>query len=251
MTVSLIFIALSALVCLFGPAALALYMIRKRGAWPMSLLLGAAVFAVFQILTRVPLLGALQNTPSLILFSTTQPLLYALMLALSAGIFEEVGRYIAARGLMKGRLTWENAVVFGLGHGGLEALWLVGVNFTVLFFQGVGGQAAVQILSSPPTWFLAPGVERVLTVAMHIGFTMLVFYAVKRRKPLWLVIAIAAHMAVDTVAGMISLKLIPVGVWASEGILAVMAALAVLLTMKFKPILSDKNAAQKPEGESI
>ena len=92
MTLSLILIAISALACLFVPAALAVFMIRKRGAWPISLLLGVAVFTVFQILTRIPLLGMLQNTAVVYAVqSDTAAALCMLLLAFSAGVFEEAG----------------------------------------------------------------------------------------------------------------------------------------------------------------
>jgi uncharacterized membrane protein YhfC len=234
----LVFIALSALVCLFGPAALAVIFIKKRAAKLRAFLLGAAVFAVFQILMRLPLLSMMGNTAWFTLFKITQPVLYILLLAFTAGLFEEVGRFVGIRLFLKrDMLHWDNVFVFGLGHGGIEALFFVGVNYAVLFVQALSGQALAAVVNTPASYFLAAGVERVLAVAMHIGFTMLVFYAVRYRKPLFLLLAVAAHTVVDAVPFLLEIAGVHLGVWATEGVLAVLTALLVLVTIRFKPLL--------------
>ena len=239
MTWSLILMAVTALVCLLAPTALAIWMIKKRGAKLRAFLLGAAAFAVSQILTRLPLLGVIQGTGWFTLFTMTQPVLYVLLLALTAGLFEEIGRFIGIRYLLKpDMLNWENAFVFGLGHGGIEAFYLVGVSYAVSFVQVLGGQHVAEILGTPASYFLLGGVERVLAVAMHIGFTMLVFYAVKKRKPLYLLAAIAAHMLVDAIVPLLKMTGLTLDVWATEGVFAVLAALLVIITIRFKPLLT-------------
>lgn len=248
MTWSLIFMAVTALVCLFGPAALAIYMIKKRGAKLRAFLLGAAAFAVSQILTRLPLLGLIQGTGWFTLFMMTQPVLYVLLLAFTAGLFEEVARFVGIRLLLKpDMLNWDNAFVFGLGHGGIEAIYLVGINYAVSFVQALSGQHVVEILGTPSSYFLVGGVERVLAVAMHIGFTMMVFYAVKRRKPLYLLAAIAAHMLVDAVVPLLKMAGLTLDVWATEGVFAVLAALLVWMTIRFKPLLKHEGFNNKGE----
>src|SRR2546421_1030961 len=89
---------------------------------------GALIFFVFQLITRVPAVLAIQAaiTPQL---EASPALLYTWLgiLVLTAGLFEEVGRYVAFRWLMRREeKTWNKAVMFGLGHGGLESIVLVG-----------------------------------------------------------------------------------------------------------------------------
>jgi uncharacterized membrane protein YhfC len=228
----------SAAVCLFAPTVLAIIFIIKRGAKWRSFLIGAAVFTVFQILTRIPLLSWMQTTAWFTLFTMTQPVLYILSLALTAGLFEEVGRFAGIQLLRKPKLLdWDNAFVFGLGHGGVEAFWLVGINYGVAVVQALCGQVPAAVISTPSVYFLVGGLERVLAIAMHIGFTMLVFYAVKRRKPLYLLAAIAAHTVVDAAVPLLRQAGIPLGIWASEGVLAVLTALLVIIIVRFKPLL--------------
>jgi uncharacterized membrane protein YhfC len=240
----------SAVVCLFAPTVLAIVFIKKRGAKWRSFLIGAAVFAVFQILTRIPLLSWMQTTAWFTLFTMTQPVLYILMLAFTAGLFEEVGRFAGIQLLrMPGMLDWDNAFVFGLGHGGLEALWLVGINYGVAVVQSLFGQVPAAVISTPSVYFLVGGLERVLVIAMHIGFTMLVFYAVKERKPLYLLAAIAAHTVVDAAVPLLRQAGIPLGLWGSEGVLAVLAVLLIVVMVRLKPLL--KAEGFNNEGGSL
>ncbi len=243
MTLSLIFIAVSAAVCLFAPTVLAVIMIKKRGAKLRAFLLGAAVFTVFQTLTRLPLLSWISATPWFMLFTMTQPVAYILLLAFTAGLFEEVGRWIGIRPFLKPDvLNWDNAFVFGLGHGGIEALYLIGINYATLLVQMISGQPSAMelVMNTPPSYFLAGGAERVLTVMVHIGFTMLVFYAVKRRKPVFLLAAVGAHTLVDAVLPLLGMAGVKLSVWAGEGVLALFAVLMVPVMIRFKPLLTQE-----------
>ena len=54
--------------------------------------------------------------------------LYAIYGGLAAGLFEETGR-LAAMGLcMKKRLDKQNAIMYGIGHGGIEAILIAGLS---------------------------------------------------------------------------------------------------------------------------
>ncbi|MGE5495940.1 MAG: YhfC family intramembrane metalloprotease [Burkholderiales bacterium] len=226
---SLFFMFASAAICLLLPAAAAVILALKRKGSILMFFLGAASFAASQLLLRIPLLGELQNTVWFNMFAVTQPLLCALLVALSAGVFEETGRYAALKFINKDLLTWENGIMFGLGHGGIEAFW-VGLKYIEPIHEVIGGNGAV-LMGVPPYYFLLGGVERILAIAMHIGFTMIVLYAVKRRKILFYIIAVLAHGLVD--ATIPFMQGFPG--WAIEGVLALIAALAVILTIKIKP----------------
>lgn len=100
---------------------------RKQGivsAW----LLGAAGFFVTQILIRLPLLTALQGQSWFLKFVNSHLFAYAFGLAFSAGLFELAGRLAVAK-LMKKKLTYRRSLAAGLGHGGIEAMLLVGITY--------------------------------------------------------------------------------------------------------------------------
>jgi uncharacterized membrane protein YhfC len=110
------------------PLALAVVANRRLKVSWKYFAYGALIFFVFQLITRVPLVMVIQHaiTPQL---QASTALLYTWLaiLALTAGLFEEVGRYVAFRWLMRHEeKTWSKAVMYGLGHGGLESILLVG-----------------------------------------------------------------------------------------------------------------------------
>ncbi len=228
---------ISAFICLAVPLLIAAVMIiKRRGKWYM-LLLGIVSFTVSQLLLRIPILGELQNTAWFTLFALTQKILYLLILALSAGVFEEAGRYAALRFLNKDLLTWENGVLFGLGHGGVEAFWLAGLPYIDAIAASLSGESTAAILSTPPAYFLAGGLERALAVALHIGLTMLVFYAVKRRNICFFILAIVFHAVVDALAVFLPYVWGIQDIWVIEGVVAVFAALALIITFKLRNAL--------------
>lgn len=228
-------ISVTAVICLALPTILAIVMIVKYKASWKAFVLGAAVFAVFQLFTRIQILAFLQNDAGFILFTQTSTVVYIILLALSAGVFEEAGRFLGMRFFMQKGLTWKNGIVFGLGHGGIEAFVLVGLNYLFMLINLTDQSTAAVIAQTPSYMFLVAGLERILTIAVHIGMTLLVLYSVKYKRISYLLYAIAFHTAVDCVA----LLSLPFGsnVWISEGYVAVFAVLSILMIVKFKPLI--------------
>ncbi|MDL2254546.1 YhfC family intramembrane metalloprotease [Ruminococcaceae bacterium OttesenSCG-928-I18] len=187
-----------------------------------SYLFGALTFLAFQVLLRLPLLQLLNTNPGFILFQRTRPIFYFLFLGLSAGLFEELGRYIVMRLLMKKHHALPDGIAFGIGHGGLEAM-LIGINSVYLLVTGLGllglGFAEVSMA----------GVERLLTLCFHMGASVMVMQAVVQKKPLWLAFAILLHTAVDTGIGI--LQYAGVSAWIIEGYIAIFSVSMLLYTI--------------------
>src|SRR5690625_4607416 len=93
--------------------------IRKRH---MPFLLGMLAFISSQVFIRIPLLEYMQvHSTTYLMFSAMQPVLFAVVIGLSAGVFEEMARFIIMRFFMKQR-NWQSGFLFGAGHGGIEAV---------------------------------------------------------------------------------------------------------------------------------
>ena len=58
----------------------------------------------------------------------SRPWLYYVYAALAAAVFEETGRLIAMKFWMKKWLDFPNALMYGIGHGGEEAILLGGLS---------------------------------------------------------------------------------------------------------------------------
>ena len=54
--------------------------------------------------------------------------LYALYGGLAAGLFEETGRLLAFRFILKPHTARITALSYGIGHGGIEAFWVMGLS---------------------------------------------------------------------------------------------------------------------------
>ena len=190
---------------------------KKQGIWS-AWLLGALGFFVPQILIRFPILTALSQRSGFVAFSQAHPLIYGFSLALTAGLFEVVGRYAVARCLKK-NLTYRRALAAGLGHGGIEAILITGLaylsNVVFLVMLQTGGFDAVlaqtgdvsQLLAARDAlmnthWamFLLAGYERLLAMTCHAAMSMLVCYGVHRGKAAPTIYAFAMHVCMDCVA---------------------------------------------------
>jgi uncharacterized membrane protein YhfC len=112
---------------------------------------GALIFFLFQLVTRVPAVQVIQAiiTPQLQRSPALQWAWLA-VLVVTAGLFEEVGRYVGYRWLMRREdKTWAKAVMYGLGHGGLESMLLVG-GLAILSLVGVVALASINLDTLPP-----------------------------------------------------------------------------------------------------
>jgi uncharacterized membrane protein YhfC len=178
---------------------------------------GALVFLVSQLLTRLPLVIVLQSTVLAPLLgpSTTFAWVWLTVLALTAGLFEEVGRYLGYRLFLRSEpKTWTKAVMFGLGHEGLESLILVGgvqllTLLSLALFSTVNvndlpaaqRQAAVQLfttIGAQPVWFpLLSAWERFWSFPLQVMLSVIVLQVFRWHDMRWLFLAILLHALID------------------------------------------------------
>ena len=206
------------------PLVLALIARRRLGVGWKYFWFGALVFLVVQLLTRVPVVTVLQDTVLAHLLKTSQTFVWTwlVILALTAALFEEVGRYLGYR-LFMGReqKTWSKAVMYGLGHGGLESMVLVGgsilltlINVLVTSTLNLNmlplseHRLIVQqfaALNAQPLWIPLLGAwERLWTVPFHVAMSVVVLQVFRRKNIAWLLLAIALHACLDFVTVAIS-----------------------------------------------
>lgn len=247
------------------PLGLGLYLNRR---WSLSwrfFLVGAVTFIGSQVL-HIPfnllLLAPIADKLGLIGAEQFLPIaIYAILLGLSAGLFEEGARYIVYRLWLKDVKRWEEAVFFGAGHGGVEAVLLGGLALFAFFQATAYRDADLTTLVSPEQldlaraqldaywtapWYAAilGAVERSLAIVIQICLAVLVFQAVVERKVLWLGVAVTWHMVVDALA---VLGLPYWGVYLTEGVLAILAGVslcAILLLRRRQPQVEQSLDAQ-------
>ena len=223
--VSPVFVACLALAIIFNlgyPIVLAIIANRRLKVGWRYFGFGALIFFLFQIITRVPAVLVLQNLLARQLqASATFRFSWLVILSLTAGLFEEVGRYLGYRFLMKREeKTWNKAVMYGIGHGGLESMLLVGglqiltlINIFSLMYILTMNPAALSAtqhaqvirqfaaLNAQPSWSpLLSAWERLWTIPIQIALSVLVLQVFRRNHLGWLWLAIFAHAVVDFTA---------------------------------------------------
>ena len=223
--------------------------VKKHHANLSTILIGAGVFVVFalvlesmvhQIVLKGERGAAIQGN---ILY-------YALYGGLMAGLFEETGRFLAMKFLLKKEpLDAKAGVAYGLGHGGAEMALLFGLSMistfsmavminagqTDLLSSGVPAEAQDQLAAqldqirdaSAGTYLIGLW-ERFSALILQVSLSILVWAAARRGgKWFWLFpAAILLHALVDGIAVIISKQ---TGMVAVELIVMAMAvALAAL-----------------------
>ena len=247
-TLSIVFMALAMAFAFVTPFALLFYY-KKKGAEVPPFFIGCAVFIVFALILESlvhNLVLKVLPVGEKIMGST---LLYALYGGLAAGVFEETGRFVAFKTVLKKRLGNDrNALMYGAGHGGIEAILLLGFAYASNLVMsiminagladklttGLTGDTLAQVQAvfgtltgTPPTTYLLAIVERCLAITIHISLSVLVWFAAKKPGKLWFYpLAILLHAALDGILVILAAKLPAVEV---EGCLAVMVMLLALL----------------------
>lgn len=219
---------------------------------------GALIFFVFQIITRVPAVVILQNVLARQLqASATFRISWLVILAITAGLFEEVGRYVGYRFLMRREeKTWNKAVMYGIGHGGLESMLLVGgqqlltlINILTLMYILNANPAALPAaqhaqvvrqfaaLNAQPIWSPLLGAwERLWTLPVHIALSVIVLQVFRRNNLNWLWLAILAHAIVDFTA-VIVVQILGASLGVSllvEGIIAIFGLIALWIIWRLR-----------------
>lgn len=239
------------------PIILFFYYRRKE---QLSLKVAVAGMATFIIFAMI--LERILHTYLLTINPTTQQWLsgtaaYVLYGSLAAGLFEEGGRFLVFRFLLKSRRSWSDGLAFGLGHGGIEAILLGGTTTiqNIIFAlslnagtleQSLAGTVPPEIiagikatlLTTSPFLFLVSGVERMMALIMQISLSLLVLYGVRTERIRYLFWAIGLHALFDIPAGLFQKQVL--GLMSTEAILAVFAILLLLLLRKGKHYFTDE-----------
>ncbi len=141
----------------------------------------------------------------------------ALVLGLSAGIWEELARYAAYRWWAKDARSWARGLLLGAGHGGIEAIvfgalvlltYLIMLAIQNIDLSGMLPADQLVLLEEQKAvywslpWYLSlfGSLERALTIPVHLSLSILVLQCFTRRRMIWLWAAIGWHALLDAAA---------------------------------------------------
>lgn len=180
--------------------------------------------------------------------------LYGLYGASMAAIFEETGRLVAFKFILKKQRDQDSAaLLYGAGHGGFEAFYILFVSGisnltfaaminsgnTAALTAGLEGSALAQIEATIQqmmeiswTTFLLSPVERIAAIILHISLSVLVWFAVKHGEYKFYGMALLFHFLLDFVAVVVNSMLSGLGIGGTlitEAAIWIMAILIALL----------------------
>jgi uncharacterized membrane protein YhfC len=182
----------------------------------------------------------------------------AIVLGLSAGLWEECTRYAVYRWWARDARSWSKAILMGAGHGGIEAM-ILGLLALIAFFQMLTLRNADLTTLIPAeqlelaqfqiaTYWSSPwyatflgAVERIFALTAQVTLSVIVLQIFSRKQIRWLWIAIGWHAFIDAVAIYI---LNTWGAYSAEGVLAVITLINVAL------IFILRKPEPKPQVES-
>ena len=215
---------LNALLMISIPLVLGLLLARKLkvdmglfGIGAMTFIASQVFHIPFNIWALNPMIKWLDLQPA---SGNLDLAILGLLFGLSAGVFEETARYLVYRWQLSRNRTWEEGLMFGAGHGGIEAIIL---GFLTLWgflqlvtFRDFSPEVLVNVLSpekaeliqsylstyeSAPWYYnLLGAVERMAVIPIHLSATLMVLQAFNRKNIGWYFLAVLWHTLVDALA---------------------------------------------------
>lgn len=228
------------------PAAFFLFKKKCPGTKKIGVLIGALVFIVFAlVLERMLHIAVFKAAGEII---RTNAWLYALYGGLAAGIFEETGRFLAMKYVMRDGLNKRTSIMYGIGHGGIESILLIGLPYLLMILasliinhapadymskippeKSILFAQAIYVAAVPFNILLA-GMERFFTFIIQIGFSYIVYRGVKDKKISLFFAAIGLHFFADASSSVIS-RYAPV--YFTEIYIMLLAAAISFFALKF------------------
>ena len=258
---------LNALLMVAMPLALGVFLSRRlRLGWGLFAI-GATTFIASQI-AHIPfnqfVLSPLMQRLGVASAKSGWPLLgIAVMLGLSAGIFEEGARFLVLRFWARQARSWKDGLMFGAGHGGAESI-ILGLLMALTLTQMIAYRGADMSRFVPPAqvelataqvaafwsapWYAAllGALERAFAIICQLSLAALVMQSFLRRRLIWLAAAIAWHTIIDMAA---VIGVYSVGAYATEAIVGLMALVSLGIVLMLRP-RSQETGNEPPPGEA-
>lgn len=269
---SIIWMILGLLIFTIVPIVLSIVWLVKKKERITTILIGAVCFILFALILEKPIQNVLAFPTALGLpnhalsnFFNANPILLAFVAGLFPGLFEETGRFVAFKTILRKRKNRETSISYGIGHGGIEVVVLLGLTYinyiiyALMINSGLMQTTINQMMEIAPeqvgqleeiivmmttfsgTTLLINVVERIFAVMFHIGASILVFYACKDKSKMWLYpLAIILHTLMDFIAAMVIFNVISISDLGLELIIAILG-MAVFFGSFFLLYKRDKN----------
>ncbi len=185
-----VYLLITMLLTMVLPLIIFLSAVFKYKEYKKSFLLGFVCFTVFQMCMRIPLLTILSNSSLAPKALNGGFILYAVFVGLVSAVFEEIGRIITMTIGLRFENSAKYAISFGIGNYVAEAMMMVGIPYFLYYFL-----YGVESFSDSIIFF---GIERLISIPMHVLTSLLVMHFIRVQKPVYLGMAFAIHFFIAT-----------------------------------------------------
>jgi uncharacterized membrane protein YhfC len=240
------------LISLLFPIGLLIYLRKKQLFSWKPLGVGVLIFILFSQVLEKALHFIMIDSSGTSLKWTDSVFLFVLYATLAAGIFEEFGRYVGFKWMLKKHREYKDGLSFGLGHGGIEAI-LIGVFGAInalvlatLINSGVFGQTIANALPADQAalikermldtrfWeYVMAGFERVFAISIHIALSLLVLLGIRENRFIFVICAILLHALIDVIPALYQIEVVR-NIWVIEGLIAIFGITAFIFTMRIR-----------------
>ena len=223
---SIVWLSITSIILALVPIVYFLIWKKKGSVKPAPLFAGMLGFLISaRVLEMIPHMFCIVYDNPVSRFINGNVIAYMLYGAFMAGIFEECGRYVVFRYILKKDTDRSTSITYGIGHGGFEVYiisFTVAANYmtNAIMINVMGADAACKV------WGISEAnkaifenlfqtisafssviafvtiFERVLCVGVHIALSVIVFYGVRVKEKRYLLLAILAHAILDMPAAL-------------------------------------------------
>lgn len=235
----------------------------------LPVFIGAGAFILFAMVLESLLHLYVLKVNSTTIKLLENPWLYALYGCLAAALFEETGRLLAFKILLKKYRSPSDGIAYGLGHGGIEFILIGGLGainilimaiminrntFDNLFIgKPIEPDKVIEIKNSILdlgfTNVLLGLFERCMAVLLQLGMSMIVFYGIVTKKIQYYFFAMLLHITADFPAAL-SQKGVVSPKWIVELILIPFAIGALYIAIKLFKKLKQRDQESSPTSPS-
>lgn len=259
---TIIALVIATVMCFLFPPAFATYFKIKHKISLKPVFTGVSVFILF-VLVFEQIMHYFVLQKGLI----TNTIVLAIYGALAAGVFEEGGRLLAFSTLLKNNSQWKDGIAYGIGHGGIETILIGGFSYlTNLIYSNLinsgmfdtvfGSQLSEEQLSQindlkeallglSGTTVIIGMLERIFAFGIQIALTLIVLYAIRKQKHIYVLIAVLLHALVDFPAALFQMGIL--NLYAVESIAFVLFIASVVFIVRSRKLFNES----EPRGTEI
>ena len=226
------------------------YLGVKNSKFSMGLLGG--LFWLSTVIVKFIIAGSINN-PLYLWVTEVMPglpgeIVFSIYVGLLTGITEILITYLVLKNTKFGKRTWNEIYAFSMGFGAIEAFLLGSASLIsmILVFTMVSDLPVAQLrsvaLSNNFFYSLAPIVERIFTILIHLGCNIMIFYSIYKKEMRWFWASFALKSGIDAIAGYAQLSgqlESTAFIWIIEAFVILFGLAGYFITRKLSPELEE------------